>query len=176
MSGHSKWSQIKHKKGVADVKRGALFSKLLAAISVAAREEPNPQFNPRLRDAIAKAREHNVPQENIERALIRASSCEALDEVRLEAYGPEGAAIVIDAATDNKNRTVAELKHLLHEMDAKLGEPGTALWAFSGDAKGSLAPKFPHALSSEGRAALEKLIAALEARADVQRVITDAAS
>ncbi len=174
MSGHSKWSQIKNKKGVADAKRGALFSKLLAAISVAAREEPNPQFNPRLRDAIGKAREHNVPQENIERAVSRATSKEAPLDLRLEAYGPEGAALIIDAITDNKNRTVAEIRHLLDECGAKLGEPGTALWAFETAAQGGVTPKFPHEITAEGRAALRKLIAALEEHPDVQRVIANA--
>lgn len=163
MSGHSKWSQIKQKKGVTDAKRGALFSKLLAAISVAAKTDPNPQFNPRLRDAIAKAREHNMPQENIERALTRASSREALEEIQLEAYGPEGAAIIVDAITDNKNRTVAEIRHLVSEMGAKLGEKGTALWAL----------KFPRALTAEGRTALKRLIAALEEHPDVQRVVSN---
>src|SRR3989338_11296018 len=109
MSGHSKWSQIKHKKGTTDQKRGQLFSKLLKAISIAAKKEPNPLYNPRLRSVIEKAKENSVPQENIERAISKASEEKNLDEVIIEAYGPEGAALIIQGVTDNTNRTVAEV-------------------------------------------------------------------
>src|SRR3989344_1522407 len=105
MSGHSKWHQIKHKKGAADQKRGVAFSKLLNAISVAAKTESNPDFNPRLRSAVEKARESNVPKDNIERAINKAKESSGLEEVLIEAYGPEGVAVIIEAITDNKNRT-----------------------------------------------------------------------
>jgi len=113
MSGHSKWSQIKHQKGVVDQKRGRLFSKLLKAITITARIESNPQFNPRLRAAIDKARENQVPADNIERAIKRSTEVTLnIEELILEAYGPGGIAILIQAATDNKNRAVAEIKKI----------------------------------------------------------------
>src|SRR3989344_1759085 len=120
MSGHSHWAGIKHKKGIADQKRGQLFSKLVSAITAAARGEPNPEFNPRLRTAIEKAREHNVPAENIERAVKRASEAgSAIEDLVMEAYGPGGAAIIIEATTDNRNRTVAEVKKILSDGGGK---------------------------------------------------------
>ncbi len=107
MSGHSHWAGIKHKKEITDQKRGKVFSKLLAAISAAAKSEPNPDFNPRLRTAIAKAKEVAVPQDNIERAVKRASEAGAnLEELIFEAYGPGGIALIIEAIADNKNRVV----------------------------------------------------------------------
>src|SRR3990167_1562402 len=105
MSGHNKWSQIQHKKGRADKERSAVFTKLLAAISIAAKSEPKPDFNPRLRAVIEKAKENNVPQENIERAINKASEEKSLEEVIIEAYGPEGTQIIIEGITDNTNRT-----------------------------------------------------------------------
>src|SRR3989344_3166194 len=120
MSGHSKWSQIKHKKGEADQKRGVAFSKLLNAISVAAKSEPNPDFNPRLRTAIEKAKEANVPKDNIERAINKAKEGDALEEILIEAYGPEGVAVIIEAITDNSNRTISEIKNILAKHEAKI--------------------------------------------------------
>src|SRR5579864_153859 len=111
MSGHSHWAGIKHKKEITDQKRGKVFSKLLAAISAAAKPEPNPEFNPRLRTAILKAKEASVPQENIEHAIKRAAEAgAALEELTFEAYGPGGVAIIIHAISDNRNRTVQEIK------------------------------------------------------------------
>src|SRR3989344_9395701 len=104
MSGHNKWSQIKNQKGAADKKRGQLFSKLLKAISIAAKTEANPQFNPRLRSVMEKAKEFNVPQDNIERAVSKASETKNLEDITVEAYGPEGAALIIEGITDNTNR------------------------------------------------------------------------
>ncbi|MEK7077138.1 MAG: YebC/PmpR family DNA-binding transcriptional regulator, partial [Patescibacteria group bacterium] len=104
MAGHSHWKQIKVQKGAADQKRGRVFSKLLAAVSIAAKSEANPQFNPRLRAAVAKAKENQVPQENIDRAIKKASEKnENLEEIRMECYGPGGAAIIAEAITDNSN-------------------------------------------------------------------------
>ena len=118
MAGHSHWKQIKEHKGSADVKRGAVFSKLLRAISAAARDDNNPDFNPRLRSAIQKAKEFNVPQENIERAIKKASNETALEEVIMEAYGPGGAALMILGLTNNKNRTTNEVKNILKDFEA----------------------------------------------------------
>lgn len=176
MSGHNKWQQIKHKKEITDQKRGKLFSKLLAAVSVAAKLDPNPQFNPRLRGAVEAARAANVPQENIDRAIRRSSEAKDLEELVIEAFGPEKSALVICCITDNRNRTTSEVRHLLEERGAKMGTPGSAAWAFNVPPPGGGAwqPKFPQALTAEGRAELEKIIGALEEREDVQRVFTNA--
>ncbi len=173
MSGHSKWSQIKHKKGVTDQKRGALFSKLLVAITVAAKTEPNPDFNPRLRTAIQKAKSESVPSENIERAIKRASEAgQVLEELILEAYGPGGAAILIEAMSDNKNRTIPEVKKILNESGGKWAEPGSVRWAFQNSSDGWQA-KFPQTVSAEDKEKLAGLIAALTQHDDVQRVYTN---
>ncbi len=179
MSGHSHWAGIKHKKGIADQKRGKIFSKLLIAITVAAKGEPNPDFNPRLRDAVLKAKENSVPADNINRAIKRASeSAEALDELMMEAYGPGGTAILIEAATDNRNRTVAEVKQILGELDGKWAEPGSVRWAFEAlpAAQGGWQAKFPQSVSLEDTQKLQTLIKALEEHDDVQHVYTNVSS
>ncbi|OGY64097.1 MAG: hypothetical protein A3I89_03890 [Candidatus Harrisonbacteria bacterium RIFCSPLOWO2_02_FULL_41_11] len=169
MSGHNKWSQIKNQKGVADKKRGQLFSKLLKAISAAAKTESNPDFNPRLRSAMEKAKENNVPQENIERAISKASEEKNLEDLTVEAYGPEGAALIIEAITDNRNRTISEIKHILSENGAKIANPGTVLWAFE-KKDGEWKPKFPQQISDKNKKKLSDLIAALEEHDDVQNI------
>jgi YebC/PmpR family DNA-binding regulatory protein len=173
MAGHSKWHQIKHKKGAADQKRGLLFSKLVKAISIAARGNPNPDANPRLRSAIEKARAANVPYENIERALKRSRDTENLDELVIEAYGPEKTALIIEGITDSKNRTIAEIKKVLEEHDSKMADPGSVLWAFSHDG-GEWKAKFPQTISPEARQRLETLTNSLEERDDVQKIISNA--
>src|SRR3989344_4105261 len=131
MSGHSHWSGIKHKKGAKDAKRAVLFSKLLNAVSIAAKPEPNPQFNPRLRTAVDKAREANVPNDNIDRAIKKAAEkTDDLEELLMEAYGPGGAPLLIEAITDSRNRTVSEIKAILGALGAKWAEPGSVRWAF----------------------------------------------
>jgi YebC/PmpR family DNA-binding regulatory protein len=177
MAGHSHWAGIKHKKEIADQKRGRVFSKLLAAITVSARTEPNPDFNPRLRTAIEKARANMVPAENIERAVARAAETgAALEELLFEAYGPGGAALLIEAITDNRNRTVAVIKKLLADYGGKWAEPGSVRWTFEA-AGGAVRwmPKFPKALSPEDAQALATLVAALRDDDDVQEVHTNAA-
>ena len=169
MSGHNKWSQIKNQKGVADKKRGQLFSKLLKAISAAAKTESNPDFNPRLRSAMEKAKENNVPQENIEREISKASEEKNLEDLTVEAYGPEGAALIIEAITDNRNRTISEIKHILSENGAKIANPGTVLWAFE-KKDGEWKPKFPQQISDKNKKKLSDLIAALEEHDDVQNI------
>ncbi len=173
MSGHSKWHQIKHKKEAADEKRSALFSKLLKAVSVAAREGPNPDANPRLRTTIEKAREANVPSENIERAISKSAEAKNLVEVTIEAYGPEKSALIIKGITDSKNRTVAEVRHIIEEHGAKFAEPGSVLWSFEWHG-GEWRPKFLPPLSPQGKSALDTLTSAIEAHPDVQRVTTNA--
>lgn len=135
MSGHSKWSQIKRAKGVTDAKRGQLFTKLGREISVAARTGggPDPDANSRLRLAIQRAREANMPMDNIDRAIKRgvgSGDGAMLDEVLYEGYGPNGAAILIEAMTDNRNRTVAEIRNAFKSGGGSLGESGCVAWLF----------------------------------------------
>ncbi len=174
MSGHNKWSQIKNKKGATDKKRSQIFSKLLKAITVAAKNEPNSQFNPTLRSAIEKAKENQVPQENIERAIKKASeSGDNLEKLIMEAYGSNGSALLVLAITDNKNRTVSEVKKILKDNDAKWADPGSVMWAFekTGD---DYRPKFPQDVSEEEKQKLENLLDVLDDYDDVQEVITNA--
>ncbi len=175
MSGHSKWHQIKHRKEAADQKRGALFSKILKAISVAARENADPALNPRLKTAIEKARVANVPNDNIERSISRSSENKQLEELVLEAYGADGSAIIIEAVTDNRNRTIAEIKHILGEYEAKLGEQGSARWAFDPPAGGTgdWRSKFTQTVSETSKTKLDGLVVALEEHGDIQKVTTN---
>lgn len=172
MAGHSKWAQIKHKKEVTDKKRGVVFSKILMAIGAAARQESNPDFNPRLRTLIEKAKEANIPQENIERAVNKAKENANLEELRIEAYGPEKAALVIEAITDNKNRTINEVKNILNEHQAKMAEPGAVMWAFE-TSQYDIRPKYAQPISDDAKEKLTQLIDALEAHNDVHKVITN---
>jgi YebC/PmpR family DNA-binding regulatory protein len=134
MSGHSKWHNIKLKKGKADAQRGALFTKLSKEIILAARSgSPDPDANYRLKMAVDKARENNVPQDNIKRAIARGSGQgneKEIEELRYEGYGPHGVAVVIDAATDNRNRTAGELRFLFSKHGGALGETGSVGWMF----------------------------------------------
>jgi len=141
MSGHSKWSQIKRQKGAADAKRGQLFTKLGREVTVATREGgPEPDANARLRLALQKAREANMPAETIERALKRGAGAGegvSLDEVTYEGYGPGGAAILVEAMTDNRNRSVAEIRNAFTRGGGSLGESGCVAWLF--DPRGVIA-------------------------------------
>lgn len=134
MAGHSKWAQIKHKKAQVDAKRGKIFTKLVKEISVAARlGGGDPEKNPRLRVAIEKAREVNMPYDNIKRAIMKGTGELAgttYEEVTYEGYGPGGVALLIEAMTDNKNRTVSEIRHLLSKHGGSLGESGCVSWIF----------------------------------------------
>ena len=135
MSGHSKWSTIKRKKGAADAKRGALFSKLARAIIVAAREGgPDPGSNLALQNAVEKARAASMPKDNIERAIVRGSGADAdgaaYETVTYEGYGPAGIAILVEALTDNRNRTAADIRHMFTKHDGNLGSTGSVAWQF----------------------------------------------
>ncbi len=134
MSGHSKWHNIKLKKGKVDAQRGALFTKLSKEIILAAKGgSPDPDANYRLKMAVEKAREFNMPLENIKRAIARSSGqsgAAEIEEIRYEGYGPHGVAAVIDAATDNRNRTAGELRFLFGRHEGALGESGTVAWMF----------------------------------------------
>lgn len=143
MSGHSKWSSIKHQKGVADARRGQLFTKLTREIIVAVREGgSNPEANFRLRLAIQKARDSNMPLDNIERAIKKGSGeleGASLVELVLEGYGPHGTAIMVEALTDNRNRTVQDVRSLFSRHGGSLGESGCVAWLF--DSKGVIPVK-----------------------------------
>ena len=133
MSGHSKWSTIKHKKGLKDQKRGKIFSRLVRQIQIAARNNPDPDSNPALRTLIDKAKAANMPNDNIERAIKKGSGQEEgsnFEEITLEAYGPGGSAFLIEAITDNRNRTVAEIKHLIEKNGGHMAEKGSVSWLF----------------------------------------------
>ncbi len=134
MSGHSKWASIKHKKGKTDTARGKAFSKLIRLITVAARQGGgNPDNNPRLRDAVLKAREINMPADNIEKAIKKGTGeleGVSIEEATYEGYGPGGVAVMIDATTDNRNRTTAEIRHLFSKLGGNLGESGSVSWIF----------------------------------------------
>jgi YebC/PmpR family DNA-binding regulatory protein len=135
MSGHSKWASIKHKKGAADAKRGKLFTKLARAITVAARDGgADPDGNPTLATAVQKARDASMPKDNIQRAIDRGAGvgvdAASIERVVFEGYGPGGAAILVDALTDNRNRASAEIRHAFSKHNGNLGEPGSVAWIF----------------------------------------------
>ena len=135
MSGHSKWASIKHKKGALDAKRGKIFTRIIKELTVAARGGGgDPDMNPRLRTIIADAKAANMPAENIKRAIRRGTGEEpgvSYEEVSYEAYGPGGAAVIIDTLTDNKNRTVGELRHMLEKHGGNLAAAGAVSWMFT---------------------------------------------
>jgi YebC/PmpR family DNA-binding regulatory protein len=179
MSGHSKWSSIKHKKGAADAKRGKLFTKLARAITVAARDGGgNPDHNPALGLAVQKARDASMPKDNIQRAIDRGTGegddAAAIESVGYEGYGPGGAAIIVEALTDNRNRTGSEIRHAFEKHGGSLGEPNSVAWQF--ERRGVI-------LVDGSRYGEEDLMAAIDAGAedvaedgDLLKVLTSAAS
>src|SRR3990170_420072 len=163
MSGHSKWSSIKHKKGAADAKRGKLFSKLSRAIIVAAREGgADPGANLALQNAIEKARSYSMPKDNIERAIAKGSGADAeassFETVVYEGYGPEGVAILVEALTDNRNRTASDVRHTFAKHGGNLGATGGVAWQF--ERRGVVL------VPAEGADEDELLLVAAEAGAD----------
>src|SRR3954452_6179179 len=139
MSGHSKWATIKHKKAALDAKRGKSFTRIIKEITIAARNGGDPDGNPRLRTAILAAKAVSMPADNIKRAIMRGTGeleGGQIDELVYEGYGPGGAAIVVMAATDNKNRTVSEIRHVFSKNGGNMGEPGSVAWMF--DRKGQI--------------------------------------
>ena len=135
MSGHSKWSSIKHKKGAADAKRGKIFTRIIKELTVAARVGGgDPDSNPRLRTVVADAKAANMPADNIKRAIRRCTVEEpgvSYEEATYEGYGPGGAALMLETLTDNKNRTVSEIRHLLSKHGGNLGETNSVAWMFT---------------------------------------------
>jgi YebC/PmpR family DNA-binding regulatory protein len=133
MSGHSKWSTIKRKKGAADAKRGKIFTKIGRELEIAAREGPDPDVNFKLRLVIEKAKQANMPKDNIERAIRRGAGLEkgvALEDLTFEGYGPHGVAMLVHVTTDNRNRAVAEVRSVFNRHGGNLGESGCVAWLF----------------------------------------------
>lgn len=133
MSGHSKWATIKHKKAALDAKRGKAFTRLIKEIMIAARSGSDPDSNARLRTAIVAAKAVSMPADNIKRAVMRGSGeleGGQFEEYTYEGYGPGGAAIVVEVATDNKNRTVSEIRHIFSKYGGNMGDPGSVAWMF----------------------------------------------
>ena len=162
MSGHSKWASIKHKKGVADARRGKLFTRIIKELTVAARDGGgDPSMNPRLRTVIADAKAANMPADNIKRAIRRGTGEEpgvTYEEVTYEAYGPGGAALLIQCLTDNTNRAVGEIRHLLSKHNGNLGTTNSVAWMFE---------KHGHIVVEQGSVDEETLMtAAIDAGAD----------
>jgi YebC/PmpR family DNA-binding regulatory protein len=178
MSGHSKWASIKHKKAIVDSRRGAQFSKLTRAITVAARDGGgDPVGNPALDLAIRKAKEASMPKDNIERAIAKGTGeggdADAIESVLYEGYGPGGVAVLVEALTDNRNRTSADIRHAFSKNGGNLGEPGSVAYLF--DKKGTI-------VIDSGRYSEDELMLAVEAGAedivtddDVFEVITEPA-
>ena len=166
MSGHSKWSKIKHQKDITDKKKGQLFSKLSKLISLAARKGPNPERNLELKNAIEQARSFNMPSDNIERAVKKVSdkSSAQLEELLIEAIGPGNIALRIKAITDSRNRTIAEIKNILADHASKMVPPGSISWMFSQQI----------AIEDPGiQTQIDKLFEALDDHADVEDVTSN---
>src|SRR6201985_3313456 len=133
MSGHSKWATIKHKKGALDAKRGKIFPRCIKEIMIAARSGGDPDMNPRLRTAVTAAKAVSMPADNIKRAILRGTGeleGGQIDEIRFEGYGPGGAAVLVMVATDNRNRTVSDIRHIFSKQGGNLGEQGSVSWMF----------------------------------------------
>src|SRR4030095_13062171 len=133
MSGHSKWATIKHKKAATDAKRGKSFTRIIKEIMIAARNGGDPDMNPRLRTAITAAKAVSMPSDNIKKAIMRGTGeleGGQIDEVMFEGYGPGGAAVLVMVATDNRNRTVSEIRHMFSKNGGNLGEQGSVAWMF----------------------------------------------
>lgn len=173
MSGHNKWSKIKHKKAATDIQKSKLFSKLAKLIKVEARLAHGDTAMPGLRAAIEKAREANMPKENIDRAIATAGGGSADEKVLYEAYGPGGCAILIEGLTDNKNRTSPEIKHIFSKHGFALSNPGSVTWAFRKTEEG-WEPQTTVILSSEDSEKLEALLDAIDDHDDVQELYTNA--
>lgn len=183
MSGHSRWSQVKHKKAVTDAKRAQLFSKLVREIMVAAKNGgPDPSTNSRLHVALEKARASGLPKDNMERALARASGNnnegQLLQEFLYEVVGPKGIYILIEGITDNSNRTLAQTKQILSKYGAKIVPPGSLLWNFDKtwtDKGKNYKPHTPLATSPTELEKLKPLLDELANQDDIQEVYTNLA-
>jgi YebC/PmpR family DNA-binding regulatory protein len=176
MAGHSKWAKLKHQKSKTDAQKSKMFSKLVRFITVEAKKAKGDRNAPGVRLAIEKAKQYNMPADNIERALARASGdATQLERVVYEAYGPGGCALIIEGYTDSRNRTSQELKHLLSEHGGSLANPGAAMWAFRKNSEGKPEPLSTLELSDADAQKMAELSDALEEHDDVSEVYTNAA-
>src|SRR5882757_4112796 len=176
MAGHSKWAGIKHKKAIVDARRGKLFTKLARAITVAAKEGGgDPDGNPSLQLAVQKAKDASMPKDNIERAIAKGTGAgadaDAFEDVLYEGYGPGGVALLIEALTDNRNRTGSEVRHTLSKHGGSLGEPGSVAYLF--DKKGVIVVSAEQYSEDDLMPAIEAGAEDIELDEDVYEVLTD---
>ena len=177
MSGHNKWAQIKHKKQSTDAAKSRVFSRYARLIALESKKAGGSVSAPGLASAIARAKAMNMPKDNIDRAVAKGASKDsaALEVVIYEAYGPGGVALIVDALTDNKNRTTQEVKHLLSRNGVELSTPGAASWAFTRNPDGSYTPNEPLMdLSENDEEKLGTILDAFDEHEDVQRAFTNA--
>ena len=175
MSGHSRWSQIRHKKELTDKKRGQIFSKLAKLIAIAAKDGTDPETNSKLKTAIEKAKEFNLPNENIERAIKRAGEKEKaqFENLLIEAIGSSSVIVLIEVITDNKNRTMAEIKNILSENDFKMTAPGGLAWQFERKGR-EFIPKTPVKIEDEAlKGKLNKLFEELDEHDDTEEIYSN---
>lgn len=175
MSGHNKWSKIKHKKATTDAQKSKIFSKLVKLIQVEAKASGGNVNSPNLKSAVEKAKKANMPADNIDRAVKKGagSNSSNMEKVVYEAYGPGGVAIIIDGLTDNRNKTAQEVRHILTKNCLSLAESGSASWAFE-NIGGEYKPKIMTEISDDDADKLRKIIDELEENDDVQEVYTNA--
>ena len=174
MAGHNKWSKIKHKKAITDAKKSKIFGKLVRLIQVEAKKANGDINSPGLAAAIAKANKENMPKDNIERAIKKASEAGETTPVMYEAYGPGGVGIIITGLTDNNNRTSSEIKHTLSSMNGSLGAQGSVSWNFTQNNDREWIPNTTVEIDEDTGSKLENLIEALEENDDVQDVYHNA--
>ena len=173
MSGHNKWSKIKNKKMVTDAKKGKVYTKMAKVIAVEVKKANGDVKAANVQAVVKKARELNVPNENIERALKKNDNAVQMESIMYEAYGPGGVALMIEALTDNRNKAAGEVKHILTENGSALAAPGSASWAFTKTAEGYM-PNTMVEISEEDCLKLDKLIEELEDNDEVQEIYTNA--
>lgn len=177
MSGHSKWTQIKHQKTATDKKRSKLFSILSKRISIASRHGKDPGLNPGLKLAIDKAKEANMPGDTIERAVKRGAGelpgQGQIEEVIYEAYGPAGVQLLIVTSTDNHNRTTSNLRHLITKIGGSISGSGSVMWNFGRNADAGFTAKTVQTINSDQQAVLDQLIELLEDDEDVENIYTN---
>lgn len=176
MSGHNKWSKIKNKKAVTDAAKSKIFGKLVRMIAVESKKAKGDINSPSLRAAIEKAKEANVPSDNIDRAVKKGLGGEGgeMEQITYEAYGPGGCALIIEALTDNRNKAAQEVKYILSKNGFELATPGSATWAFEKQVGTGWTPKTMTPISDEDGEKLDKLIEELEDNEEVQEVFTNA--
>jgi len=177
MSGHNKWSQIQRQKGATDAAKSRAFAKFSRLITIESKKSAGNMSSPGLATAISRAKAANMPKDSIDRAVAKGTSKDAgeLEQVLYEFYGPGGAAVIVSALTDNRNRTTQEIKHLISKNGFELGTPGSAAWAFTKNPDASLMPNEPlMTITGDDETKLTSLLESLDEHDDVQEVWTNA--